>query len=647
MKSFKNFTYFLFILLFLSCSSQITDATKTDFSVSINFSSIIESQKQNNSRSVTNQNGSIEFKLYDVTNLQLSQDAKFEEVENFFQQGNIEPLFQEETVIVNQKAQVQFKEVDVGIKALILVECAINNADDSIFYNGKSNIFEIKAGENPVTITLSKVVVADPEPDPNPEPEPEPEPDPDPNPEPDPEPDPDPNPDPEPEPEPEPEQQVTLTFIVDGVETNLQGTPGESLTIDSPEKQGYTFAGWDPELPSTFPNSNETYTAKWTPNTNTPYTINYFKESLNGTNEPYGSEIATGTTDEETNINPPPIEGFDVSVNNSNIASDGSTVVTVYYKRKTVTLTFMNGDERFGSVTGKYGYPITTPQPDPTKEGFTFDGWDSIPSTFPATDATYTAKWVTNDQVTSVIFSTDEGSVSLNTEISLSCNTEDAQIYYTTDPTKINYDDYWMQYSVPIKIDSPSVTIKAIAIADGKQDSPITTKTYSLFTYSITPIECELPEGIVFDTTYYDGDNVDLTEIIPSKDGYNFEGWSLTQNGDVIENLIFSQELNPINGVVNLYAIWKKIINFNISYPEYQEQGVGIEHQKNDNNTITFTPKITQDGYSYEWYLDGSKQSSGSLYTFTPDTAGVYCIMLITTINGVPYSSTVTVDVTM
>ena len=639
MKSFKNFTYFLFILLFLSCSSQITDATKTDFSVSIDlgfitnpkngrvkglnevsldrtyFSSIIESQKQNISRSVTNQNGSIEFKLYDVTNLLLSQDAKFEDVENLFQQSNIEPLFQEETVIVNQKAQVQFKEVDVGIKALILVECAINNADDSIFYNGKSNIFEIKAGENPVTITLSKVVVAEPEP--------------------------------EPEPEPDPEQQVTLTFIVDGVETNLQGTPGESLTQDSPEKQGYTFVGWEPELPSTFPNSNETYTAKWTPNTNTPYKINYFEESLNGTDVLYGSETATGTTDEETNINPPQKEGFDVSVNNSNIASDGSTVVTVYYKRKTVTLTFMNGNEIFESFTGKYGYPIITPQTDPTKEGFTFDGWDSIPSTFPATDATYNAKWVTNGQVTSVNFSKDEGPVSINTAISLSCNTEDAQIYYTTDSTKAEYDDSWTPYTEPIIIDSPSVTIKAIAIAEGKEKSPITTKTYSLFTYSITPIECELPEGIVFDTTYYDGDNVDLTKIIPSKDGYNFEGWSLTQNGGVIENLTFSQELNPINGVVNLYAIWKKIINFDISYPKYQEQGVGIEHQKNDNNTITFTPKITDDDYLYEWYLDGLEKSSGASYTFTPDTAGVYCIMLITTINDVPYSSTVTVDVTM
>ena len=463
MKSFKNFTYFLFILLFLSCSSQITDATKTDFSVSINFSSIIESQKQNNSRSVTNQNGSIEFKLYDVTNLQLSQNEKFEDVENLFQQDNIEPLFQEKTVIVNQKAQVQFKEVDVGIKALILVECTINNADDSIFYNGKSNIFEIKAGENPVTITLSKVVVADPDPDPEPDP------------------------DPDPDPEPEPEQQVTLTFIVDGVETNLEGTPGESLTKDSPEKQGYTFVEWEPELPRTFPNSNETYTAKWTPNTNTPYKINYFEESLNGTDELYDSETATGTTDEETNINPPPKEGFDVSVNNSNIASDGSTVVKVYYKRKTVKLTFMNDNVIFGSVTGKYGYPITTPQPAPTKEGFTFDGWDSIPSTFPATDATY-------------------------------------------------------------------------------------------------------------------------------------------------------------------YAIWKKIINFDIRYPEYQEPGVGIEYEKNDNNTITFTPgipEIPEDGYLYEWYLDGSKQSSESSYTFTPDTAGVYCIMLITTINDVPYSSTVTVDVTM
>ena len=302
---------------------------------------------------------------------------------------------------------------------------------------------------------------------------------------------------------------------MDGVETNLQGTPGESLTKDSPEKQGYTFVGWDPELPSTFPNSNETYTAKW----------------------------------------------------------------------------------------------------------------------------------VEDSQVTSVIFSTDEGPVSLNTEIRLSCNTEDAQIYYTTDPTKTGYDNSWTLYTDPIIIGSDSVTIKAIAKAEGKQDSEITTKTYSLFIYSINPIGCESPEELGFGT-YYDGDYVDLTKKEPSKVGYSFEGWSLTQNGEVIYDLTFSQELNPINGVVNLYAIWKKIINFDIRYPEYQEQGVEIRYQENV-NTITFTPNSIEDGYSYEWYLDGSKQSSESSYTFTPDTAGVYCIMLITTINDVPYSSTVTVDVTM
>ena len=70
-------------------------------------------------------------------------------------------------------------------------------------------------------------------------------------------------------------KDVTITFV-DGENGNTVGSItkkfGEAINdSDKPStdltKTGYTFAGWDKEIPDTMPAENMTITAQWTPNT--------------------------------------------------------------------------------------------------------------------------------------------------------------------------------------------------------------------------------------------------------------------------------------------------------------------------------------------------------------------------------------------
>ncbi len=115
------------------------------------------------------------------------------------------------------------------------------------------------------------------------------------------------------------------------------------------------------------------------------------------------------------------------------------------------------------------------------KEGFVFDGWYDNPEyTGTAIDSlkgrtgdlTVYAKWRDENQVATVQFSPATDSVDMDTEITLTCETDGATIYYTivgTDPTE-NYSVYTPEK--PISIDGilfdeqEEVTIKAYAVCE-------------------------------------------------------------------------------------------------------------------------------------------------------------------------------------
>ena len=68
---------------------------------------------------------------------------------------------------------------------------------------------------------------------------------------------------------------------------------GAPISVDTPTKAGYTFGGWDTEIPATMPAKNTTFTAKWTVGDSAKVTIVNWGENADDENYSYidSSEI--------------------------------------------------------------------------------------------------------------------------------------------------------------------------------------------------------------------------------------------------------------------------------------------------------------------------------------------------------------------
>ncbi|MFC2331185.1 MAG: hypothetical protein ACFNKL_09015, partial [Treponema sp.] len=140
---------------------------------------------------------------------------------------------------------------------------------------------------------------------------------------------------------------ITLSFNTDGGNaiTPITGKFGAAVTKPAnPAKTGYVFNRFEPEFPKTMPNTNTTYTAKWTAGEGTAYKIEHYKQNIeddNYTLESSDTETKTGTTGNATAAAAKTYTGFTAKpVTQQTIAPDGSTIVKIYYDRKTATLSF-------------------------------------------------------------------------------------------------------------------------------------------------------------------------------------------------------------------------------------------------------------------------------------------------------------------
>ena len=158
---------------------------------------------------------------------------------------------------------------------------------------------------------------------------------------------------------------------------------------------GYTFGGWNKadgtawDYASDKVTDNITLYAKWAANT---YTITFDTAG--------GSEIAPITQDYGTVITAPEAPtregytfiGWDKEIPTTMPAEN--MTVTAQWEINQYTITFdTNGGSEIAPITQDYGTAITAPA-NPTREGYTFIGWDrEIPTTMPAENITLKAKW--------------------------------------------------------------------------------------------------------------------------------------------------------------------------------------------------------------------------------------------------------------
>ena len=191
---------------------------------------------------------------------------------------------------------------------------------------------------------------------------------------------------------------VIVTYKDGDSEYAKQVLPSGTLATrpDAPAATpGYTFGGWNKadgtawDYASDKVTDNITLYAKWAANT---YTITFDTVG--------GSEIAPITQDYGTVITAPEAptrEGYTFIGWDKEIPTTMPTenmTVTAQWEINQYTITFdTNGGSEIAPITQDYGTAITVPA-DPTREGYTFMGWDQeIPTTMPAENITLKARW--------------------------------------------------------------------------------------------------------------------------------------------------------------------------------------------------------------------------------------------------------------
>lgn len=407
------------------------------------------------------------------------------------------------------------------------------------------------------------------------------------------------------------------------------------ITINNPTRPGYTFAGWTcgngvsvaSNTGSTYrfkvTGSGATITANWTRNS---YTVQY-----NGNGATSGS-VASQSVTFDTNFNlrnngfgrtryrfigwgTSPNSGvvYNAGQQVKNLTTVKSGVVTLYaqWELNTFELTVKpntgvwensTSDQKIMLVQG-----TTKEISNPTKEGYTFDGWtlsgtgstmNGTTFTMGSTNATLTAKWKPNEyKITYEKGDTDDDG---DTPPDTDCE-------YDQDVTLPDIGDlqgrsYVLHFdsnkgsgsSEPTIIDSMSGNLTASGWM-------INSGVYGFGTTLMKPNFTAVPNGVVTAEPYWQ--DVVLTDFNSvSRDGYTFLGWYDAPEGG---NLVTSVTVPPATTAFEqtLYAHWEAY-SFTLKF----HPNDGTEETHIEDMVVSYDQMITlPDGANFykKYTLDG------------------------------------------
>ena len=217
--------------------------------------------------------------------------------------------------------------------------------------------------------------------------------------------------------------------------------------------------------------------------------------------------------------------------------------ITLYAKwtANTYTITFDTvGGSEIAPITQDYGTVITAPEA-PTREGYTFIGWDKeIPTTMPTENMTVTAQWEINQYT--ITFDTNGGS-----EIAPITQDYGTAITAPANPTREGYTFIGWDMEIPKTMPAENITLKArwkdiekatgeIVMGINKWREFLNTLTFGLFfkdTQTVT-INAADNSGTVFVSylvTHQDLSEAELQSLVFG--GYE-EPFRIDPNGEYI-----------------------------------------------------------------------------------------------------------------
>lgn len=410
---------------------------------------------------------------------------------------------------------------------------------------------------------------------------------------------------------------------------------------EKPKRAGYTFGGWytDKACTQRFTfgstlSASITLYAKWTAK-EVNYTIVYWQQNPDDDNYSYKeSEKALGLTGRTTEVNPlsnklsKKYDGFSVSTTNTvqqqTIAGDGSTVVNVYYDRKTYTVKFYKSTTTGGGwwepptttwteieelrITARYGQNIS-------------DRWPSkrtdLSTTYPAnwkiseTGGTYQSGIETMPLDGTNFYLPDaDGNYTIRTDYYLENLTGDD---YELDHSDIfksdNRDwrttknDYYDIKGFTVKMSgdpySPPVGSSAEALWRDKRNTYGWKFYYTRNIYDITFMDGETPLNTA--RYRYEADISEAGFTPEGKEGYTFGGWYENDQlqGDPYS---FDNKTMPAGNMI-LYAKWTPdtyTVKFDLNGAKVAEGDTRYDNQVVEKGGLARQPEDpTQEGYIF------------------------------------------------
>jgi len=295
--------------------------------------------------------------------------------------------------------------------------------------------------------------------------------------------------------------QYKLT--VDGSVTNVYY--GAAISVSEPAaREGYTFAGWDRDVPETMPASDLTLVSQWSENDadytayNAAVAAAQAKQAEDGYDKTYTAESraaldaalaekVSGKKYSEQSV----VDAAAKAINDAVASLEVMTYNATFY---------VDGTE-YRVVPTKVGEQIIAPE-NPTKEGFVFTGWDKEVGVMGTEDVSFNAQ-----------FSAGEVSYKVETyvmDVNGAYGAADVKVVPATTGAAVSVD--------PEAREGFTVAADSVLSGTVAADSSLVLKVYySRNQYKLTVDGAE--------SMVYYGAELNIAE--PTKDHYTFAGWNV------------------------------------------------------------------------------------------------------------------------
>ena len=412
-----------------------------------------------------------------------------------------------------------------------------------------------------------------------------------------------------------------VKFMVDNEEYNSQlVTSGEYAVLPAePTKVGYEFDGWSVDgvnlvenINTTEVTGNVTYKAVFTK----LHTVTFMVEDeVKDTQTIRNGNYATNVTIESTTykiFNGWTLNGSIVNISTQKIVADTVFVASFTYK---YDVKFMVDNQEYNSQLITSGGKATLPI-DPTKEGYTFKGWSlsenssiiEVSSQSITTNTTFYAVF----EINSYTVNFKNGTETISTQ-------------------SVDYNNY---ATLPEDPEKEGYTFKGWSLSEN--GSIIEVNSQSIITNTIFYAVFEINSYIVnfkngtetISTQSVDYNNYATLPEDPEKEGYTFKGWSLSENGSIIE--VDSQLITNNTTFYAVYEINIYTVTFKNGTETISIQSVIY------NNYVTLPENPVKEGYTFKgWSLSENGEIVNNIESTVVMQNIVYYAIFILSIDGI------------